>query len=381
MQEKPDRTINRREFMRLAGIAGIGLAGMACAPAALAPTIIAAPTKAPAADAAKPTAAAAPTAPPAALKPEQVRAQLYEAAKKEGQVVVYATGTSADMEFYRKGFSQAYPGIEIKEWMGTNEQILEKMTTEFKAGKVNADQVMLPLDSWLIVKQTGIGENWKAPESVNFPAGGVDPDGLYVLENAAVHVISYNTQSVPAAEAPKSYDDLLKPYFKGKLGLEQAAVSWFTQRIAIWGKDKTVDYCKKLAAQNLKYISGHTTLADAVVSGEIQVAVNVYQHRVEQQKAKGAPVKWAVDEPAGLEPNCLGLAKNSPHPNAGKLFLDWRLSEQGALITYRDLQRYPTRNGAALPPEMKVKLQFPTMQTSEQTAGNTALFKQIFGLI
>ncbi|MDP2660613.1 MAG: extracellular solute-binding protein [Dehalococcoidia bacterium] len=379
MQGKPDRSINRREFMRLAGIAGIGLAGIACAPAALAPTV--APAKAPVPDAAKPGTTPASAASPAALKPEEVRAQLYELAKKEGQVAVYATGTSADMEFYRKGFSQAYPGIELKEWMGTNEQILEKMTTEFRAGKVNADQVMLPLDSWLIVKQTGIGENWKAPESVNFPPEGVDRDGLYVLENAAVHVISYNTQSVPAAEAPKSYQDLLKPYFKGKLGLEQAAVSWFTQRIAIWGKDNAVAYAKQLATQDLKYISGHTTLADAVVSGEIQVAVNVYQHRVEQQKAKGAPVKWAVDEPAGLEPNCLGLAKNSPHPNAGKLFLDWRLSEQGAVITYRDLQRYPTRIGASLPAELKVKLQFPTMQTSVETAGNTALFKQIFGLL
>lgn len=376
MEERPHRMMDRREFIRIAGIAGIALVGAACAPTA--PTPAPTPTKAATPDASKPVSAPS----PAALKPEAVRAQLYEAAKKEGQVVVYATGTSKDMDSYRKVFSQAYPGIEIKEWMGTNEQIIEKMITEFKAGKVNADSMMLPMDSWIVVQKEGIGEKWKAPESVNFPPEAVDPEGLYVLENGAIHVISYNTKSVPPAEAPKSYEDLLKPFFKGgKLGLEQEAYSWFTQRIKIWGKEKAIDYAKRLAAQQPKFVKGHTTLADAVVSGEVFAAVNVYQHRVEEQKAKGAPVKWVVDEPTGVEPNCLGLAKSAPHPNAGKLYLDWRLSQEGAEVTFKALNRYPIRKGAALPPELQVKVAFPSMETSVETAANTGLFKQIFGLI
>ncbi|HLB11712.1 MAG TPA: extracellular solute-binding protein, partial [Dehalococcoidia bacterium] len=309
--------IDRREFLKMAGMAGIALVGAACAPAA-APTPT--PTKAPAAASPKPAAVAS----PAGVKPEEVRAQLYEAAKKEGQLLVYTTGTSKEVDDYRKVFSKTYPGVEVKDYAGTGEQIIEKMLTEFKAGRVNADFVLIPFEQWVVMLKEGLAEKWDSPEKASFPAEAVDPNGLWVVDQAVVHVISYNTQLVPAAAAPKNYQDLLNPVFKGKLGLEKEAYSWFTQRTKVWGKDKAIDYAKKLAAQQPTFIKGHTTLADAVVSGEVWAAVNVYLHRVEQQKEKGAPVKWAADEPTGVELNAIGLPKGAPHPNAGKLFLDWR---------------------------------------------------------
>lgn len=371
---KRGEQINRREFLKMAGIAGIGLVGAACAPAA-APTPT--PTKAPEAATAKPAAAAS----PAAVKPEEVRAQLYEAAKKEGQMVLYTTGTTKEVEEYRKVFSKTYPGVEIKEYAGTGEQIIEKMLTEFKAGKVNADSILIPLEQWVVALKEGLIEKWQGPESVNFPPDAVDPNGYYVVSEAVIHVISYNTTMVPAADAPKSYEDLLKPIFKGKLGLEQSAISWFTQRMKIWGKDKAVDYAKKLATQQLKFVSGHTTLADAVVSGEVWAAVNVYQHRVEQQKATGAPVKWVADEPTGVEANSVGVPKGAPHPNAGKLFTDWRLTPEGQDVTLKALSRYPMRKGVNIPPALQVKVAVPSLETAGEIQGNAKLFKEIFGLI
>ncbi|MDP2660850.1 MAG: extracellular solute-binding protein, partial [Dehalococcoidia bacterium] len=357
--------INRRDFLRMAGLAGIVLAGSACAPAAVPPT--AAPTKAPAVAApatAAPAAATAKPAAPAAIKPEDARAQLYELAKKEGQVMAYSTGTSAEMESYRKVFAKAYPGITVNEYMGTGEQIAEKMLTEFKAGKVTCDFVLIPLEQWAVILKGGLAEKWDPPEKPNYPLEALDPGGFYVTEQTVLHVIEYNTQLISAADAPKSYEDLLKPVFKGKLGIEQSAYSWFAQRAQIWGKDKATEYLKKLAAQQPKFVSGHTTLADAVVSGEVPVAVNVYQHRVEQQKAKGAPVAWAADQPTGAEPNSTGIAKGAPHPNAGKLFLDWRLTEEGQNVTLKDLSRYPMRTGMAIPPALQVKVALPTMETA-----------------
>ncbi len=369
--------IDRRKFLKLAGAAGIVMVGAACAPAAAPPTPT--PTKAPSGGAATPKPAGA--ASPAALKPEEWRAQIYEAAKKEGQVVVYQTGTTKEVDEYRKVFSKTYPGVEIKDWVGTGEQIIEKMVTEFKAGKVNADFVMTPFEQWVVMLKEGIMDKWDSPEKVNFPTEAVDPNGIWVIDQAVVHVISYNTDLVPAADAPKSYQDLLKPVFKGKLGLEQEAYSWFSQRIQTWGKDKTVDYARKLVAQDLRFIKGHTTLADAVVSGEVWAAVNVYLHRVEQQKAKGAPVKWVADEPTGVEPNSIGLPKGAPHPNAGKLFLDWRLSQAGQEVTFKALSRHPMRKGASLPPELQVKMAVPTLETAATFGQNAALFKEIFKLI
>ncbi len=372
--------INRRDFLRMAGMAGIVLAGSACAPAAVPPT--AAPTKAPApTTASAATAKPAATTAPAALKPGEMRAQLYELAKKEGQVVVYSSGTSADIEDYGKVFSKTYPGIEIKEFVGTAEQAAQKMLTEFSAGKVNADLVVITLEQWAMVIKAGAVEKWDPPERPNFPAEAIDPGGFYITEQTAVHVMEYNTQLVGPADAPKSYADLLKPFFKGKLGVEQAAYSWLAQRAQIWGKDKALEYAKNLAAQQPKFISGNTALSDAVGSGEVYAALNVYQHRVEDQKKKGSPVQWVADQPTGAESVASGLTKGAPHPNAGKLFYDWRLSEEGQKVTLDGLSRYPTRTGMPIPGPLQVKVALPTMETALGTPAYGVLFKQIFGLI
>lgn len=370
--------IDRREFLRIAGLAGIGLIGASCAPAAAPATPT--PTKVP--QAAPPATAKPAGAPsPAALKPEELRAQLYEAAKKEGQVVLYSTGTSKDVDVFRQAFSKRYPGVEIKDWTGTGEQIAEKMLTEFKAGKVSADTFRLPLENMLAVQKEGAAEKWDPPERVNFPPDAVDVNGSYVVVEAVVHVMSYNTSLVPAADAPKNLQDLLKPAFKGKLGLEQEAFSWFTQRIKLWGRDKAIDYAKKLAAQGPRFIKGHTALADAVVSGEIWAAVNVYQHRVEEQKAKGAPVRWVADEPTAAEPTGAGIAKNAPHPNAARLYCDWMLSKEGQDVSFQTLKRYSLRKDASVPPELRVSVVVPSTETIAEIPGNGKLFKEIFGLI
>lgn len=376
MKDRPG--IDRRGFIRLAGIAGIGIIGAACAPGAVpTPTPTKAASPAPAATAAKPAGGTT----PAALKPADARAQLYEAAKKEGQVVMYSTGTSKDTEAFRKVFTKTYPGIEVKDFMGTGEQILEKVLTEARAGKVNVDYILVPLEQWSVMIKEGVVEKWDPPEKPAYPPEAIDPGGFYVTEQVVVHVISYNTGLVSAADAPKNYQDLLKPAFKGKIGLEKSAYSWLAQRIKIWGKDKAVDYCKKLAEQKLTFISGHTALADAVVSGEVAIAVNVYQHRVEEQLAKSAPVKWVADEPTGAEPNSAGLAKGMPHPNAGKLFLDWKLSLEGQSVTLNDLSRYPMRKDIAIPPKLKVSVRPPDMETALATPEAGKLFKEIFGLV
>ena len=374
MKGPRDSRMVRREFIRLAGLAGIGLVGAACAPGA---TPTPTPTKAPAAATPKPAAAAS----PAALSPEQARAQLYEAAKKEGQVILYTTGTSKDVEEYRKVFSKTYPGIEIKEWAGTGEQIAEKLLTEFKTGRVNADTIRMPVEQWAVALKEGLAEKWDHPERINFPPDAVDPTGHYVVVEAVIHVMSYNTQLVPAADAPKTYEDLLKPVFKGKLGLEQEAYSWFTQRMKIWGRDRAIDYARKLAAQQPRFIKGHTALADAVVSGEVWSAVNVYQHRVEDQKAKGAPVKWVADEPTTAEPTSVGVAKGAPHPNAGKLLSDWMLSKEGQDVSFGTLKRYSLRKGLSMPAELQVKTVVPSPETMAEIPNNAKLFKEIFGLI
>ena len=74
----------------------------------------------------------------------------------------------------------------------------------------DAGHFVLLKDKKLLMKYTPAGVD-------GFPAGFKDKDGYYYGLRATVNVIAYNTKAVPAAEAPKTWKDLLDPKWKGKL--------------------------------------------------------------------------------------------------------------------------------------------------------------------
>jgi len=63
------------------------------------------------------------------------------------------------------------------------------------------------------------------------------------------------------------------------------------------------------------------------------------------QKLQGAPFKQVRPaEGVGLTPNAQSLVKNAPHPNAGRLWIDWSLSHKGQQLL-GDLGYGPVRQG------------------------------------
>ncbi|MGZ5104665.1 MAG: extracellular solute-binding protein [Usitatibacter sp.] len=66
-----------------------------------------------------------------------------------------------------------------------------------------------------------------------------------------------------------------------------------------------------------------------VVSGEVPLALTVYNYMPEQAKKKGAPIDWFAIEPAVARANAIGVARNAPHPNAALLFYEYLLGPDG----------------------------------------------------
>ena len=61
---------------------------------------------------------------------------------------------------------------------------------------------------------------------------------------------------------------------------------------------------------------GHTLLTQLVVSGEVPLALTVYNYKAEQLKKQGAPIDWFVIGNAIARPNGIGVARKAPHPHA-----------------------------------------------------------------
>lgn len=151
------------------------------------------------------------------------------------------------------------------------------------------------------------------------------PCCVYIVTN----VPGYNTRLVAARDAPRTYMDLLDPKWKGKLGMDADEGEWFTALISIWGKEKTVNYFRALVRQEPSLRRGHTLLAQLTAAGEFPVAVNLFGYRPLEMQLQGAPIEIVNADPVIARSWGMFLARRAPHPNAGRLFIDYVLSVEG----------------------------------------------------
>jgi iron(III) transport system substrate-binding protein len=141
-------------------------------------------------------------------------------------------------------------------------------------------------------------------------------------------VLIYNSNAVKPEQAPKSYDDLLAPAWKGKMLFDPEAGYILAAMEEVWGREKAVAYLSKLSKQDLSYRRGGTLTTQVVTSGEYPVGIAINGETSAAIREKGAPLGFKVLSPTIVKPEGLFLAKNAPHPHAALLFAEWVLSEE-----------------------------------------------------
>ena len=151
---------------------------------------------------------------------------------------------------------------------------------------------------------------------------------------------------------PKTYRDLLDPRWKGKLGIEAKDQDWFASVAdEIGGEEDGVEFFRQLAAANgISVRLGHTLLNNMVISGEVPLALTVYNYMPEQAKKKGAPIDWFALEPAIARSNAVGVARRAPHPAAARLFYDYLLGVE-AQRSFVSMDYVPSNTKVASPLE------------------------------
>src|SRR5216684_6106801 len=154
-------------------------------------------------------------APPAST----VTPQLIEAAKKEGKVVFYTSIDLPVSERIARAFEAKYPGIAVRVERTGAERVFQRIGQEY-ASRIHAVDVVQSSDAshFIVWKRDGILEPY-VPEDVAkyYPEEHKDPDGMFASFRVWLSVMGYNTDLVKAAEAPKSFADLLDPRWKGKM--------------------------------------------------------------------------------------------------------------------------------------------------------------------
>lgn len=269
---------------------------------------------------------------------------VIEGAKKERQLVYY-TGMQAEQStIFANEFAKKYPFIKPEIFRASGEKLLTKYLTEARAKTFRADIFQTSVIQVSQLKDEGLLQRYVSPESKAYPEGFKDREGQWNAFYLIPYVIGYNTSVIPPNEAPKSYEDLLNPKWKGKIGLETQEHQWFFHLLKIMGKEKGLDFMRKLAQQNIQLRNGHGLLMQLTVAGELPICVVLYSNDVEYAKrTTGAPVDWVrLKGPTITVFNAMSITAKAPHPNAAKLFVDFSLSKEGQEVLRR-FKRVPAR--------------------------------------
>lgn len=183
--------------------------------------------------------------------------------------------------------------------------------------------------------------HWQPANSANYTSLGrrlQAPDGSYIPTGVtAAGAIAYNTKQVPAADVPTAWRDLLQPFFKNAVGMDNPAISGPTYPVVagllnLRGMSGGQHYFSALKANGLKVFPTNKPTLQALTTGQIKVAIAQDSAEI-QALQQGAPIR--IVYPSGgvtMLPGVLGIARNAPDMAAAKEFANFVLSAQGQKV-------------------------------------------------
>jgi iron(III) transport system substrate-binding protein len=284
--------------------------------------------------------------------------EVVEAAKKEAKVVVSIPASSELRQQMEKSFEKQFPGIDLELFPSSASKMLRRISDEFQAGVRYFDvhiggagsmitgfvggHIVDPIKPNLLLPDVTDTKNWWGGHMA------IDEEKQFTYTFAAFLVASFwhNTKSASPEEL-RSYDDLLNPKWKGKIG-------WYDPRrpgagAGVWEymwKHKGEEYLKRLAAQDLQLSRNQRVLAESLAREKLAVTIGVTYYSFRSFIDANLPVKPLPIFKEGTYGTSgsgnLAVIKNRPHPNATKVFVNWLLSKEGQEVWTKSLSQ-PTR--------------------------------------
>jgi iron(III) transport system substrate-binding protein len=262
--------------------------------------------------------------------------QLYNAAKKEGRVVIWGPTDAIVYQRMQEALDKQYPGIKIESFESIPEPLVQRIIAESQAGKPAAVDVIQ--SGSLRALRPLIDRDMLAPYPGWEKVFGLD--AVYANQRLVggynlTLPIAYNTKTLSAQDVPKTWEDLADPKWKGRKIIIEARLVPFAMLGTEWGKAKAIELTKKIISQQQPLIvQGGTTVANALAGGQVSLAVGTYAFTIEGLKKQGAAVDWAPVTPLPVLTSAEGVLKTAAHPNAGRFFAGWMGTPEGQKIRY-----------------------------------------------
>ena len=256
------------------------------------------------------------------------QAILEAGARKEGKLTFYAVGTQ--IEPLVQKFREKFPYIRAEMARQDDSTIVvRKLMEEYKAGLFQCDGLELSAASLIPLREEEILQPYSTPESVGYDQAAIETGRHWVSARESYGGISYNTKVIDPAGAPKTWQDLLNPQFKGKMALgdtPSTVGNWTGLMVTTYG----ADFMQKIGAQDIKLFNiTNRALTNLNITGEVPIIARATDAQVNESKAKGAPLEWVDPGVVTVNDTSVAVSRKAPHPHAMMLLIDYLLSAEG----------------------------------------------------
>lgn len=253
---------------------------------------------------------------------EDREAKLVKCAKEEGRVAFW-TSLSAFPDSYKPAFERAYPGVKV-DVLVDQQNLAQKLATTEGAGKHDVD--LLADTTGKLKRDDTYFQKLYTPRIDELKSGlATDysvPFTGYVL------AVAYNTDVIPPSKAPKTWQDLIKPEYKGKVymatGISPIILTGLLNEL--YGEKFLEKFANAVRVQDVSL----RAIADQVIAGTDPIGLPTSSAFYKTDRIENkAPFGFSPMNPSFASYSDVSISKNAPHPCAAALMLDWLLADDG----------------------------------------------------
>lgn len=293
---------------------------------------------------------------------------LLGACRGDGRTVltVYSPHGKDLLEYYEKGFEAAHPDVDVQ-WvdMGSQE-VLDRLRAE-KANPQADVWFGATAEIFARAASEGLLDPYAPTWAAKVPAEARDANGLWFGTYLTPEVIAYNTHAVSEAEAPKDWDDVLDPKWKGKVLIRDPIASGSMRAIfgGILGRSIAQtgstaagwEWLRKLDGNTKEYVLNPALLYQKLGREEGTITLYDMPDIATLQVRTKVPVGYLI--PSSGTPvivDAIALVHGAKHPDLAKQFYEYVTTPAALSDAATQFLRIPVRSdfsGDSLPTIVK----------------------------
>lgn len=284
----------------------------------------------------------------AAAGAERIKSQLYEAAKREGTLVLWGPPTDTVEKSFPQEFQRAFPGIAVKP-VG-DPQAPQKLLTEAVAGRHQVDVFWWPISGFIDLHKRGLVAKFE-PEALaafGIAPGDTASEGRLLKHANVIYTVAYDTRRVKPEEAPRTWEDLLAPRWQGRIVGATLLMPGVPANVGLLkGEQWTLDFARALRdTAKVTMVPSSPVAREMLHRGEKDLMIHLVSEVLKRKHQHNEPVDWAPVSPTYSTQHVLGVLAKGPNPNAAKLFALWGASREGKIAVERASFDADARPGA-----------------------------------